>query len=60
MSALLWVLASTFLVSMISFIGVAALSFKKDFLKRIMSILVAFAAGALIGVATMDLIPEAL
>ena len=60
MSTILWVFGATFLVSLISFVGVFTLSMKRDFLMKIVLILVAFAAGALIGVAFFDLIPEAL
>ncbi len=60
MSTLLWIIGATFLISFISFIGVLTLSFKKDFLKKILVVLVAFSAGALIGVAIFDLVPETL
>ena len=60
MSVILWIFGATFLVSLISFVGVSALALKKNFLLKILLILVAFAAGALIGVAFFDIIPEAL
>jgi len=60
MSTVLWILGSTIIVSLISFIGVAALSLKKGFLTKALAVLVAFAAGALIGVSFFDLIPEAI
>ncbi len=59
-STLLWILGATGLVSLISFIGIITLAIKRDFLLKILLILVAFAAGSLIGVAFFDLIPEAL
>ncbi|MBI5065709.1 ZIP family metal transporter [Candidatus Woesearchaeota archaeon] len=60
MSALLWILVSVFIVSSISLIGVIALFFNKKFLGNILLFLISFAAGALIGAAFLDLIPEAL
>ncbi|HLD57989.1 MAG TPA: ZIP family metal transporter [archaeon] len=60
MSTLLYIIAATLLVSVISFVGVFTLSLKREFLKRILLVLVAFAAGALLGVAAFDLVPEAL
>ena len=60
MSVLLWVIGATFLVSLISFIGIVTLSLKRDFLMKTLLVLVAFAAGSLLGVAVFDLIPEAL
>ncbi len=60
MSIILWIVGATFLVSLISFVGVITLSLKRKFLEKILSGLVAFAAGTLIGVAFFDLVPEAL
>lgn len=60
MSLILWVLSATVLVSLISFVGIFALSLRRDFLMKILIVLVAFAAGALIGVAFFDIIPEAI
>jgi zinc and cadmium transporter len=57
---LLLILASTFLVSMISLIGVVTLAIKERFLKAILFLLIAFSAGALLGGAFLHLIPEAL
>jgi len=57
---LIYVLISTFLVSLISFIGVLTLLLKEEFLNKILLILVAFSAGALIGGAFLHLIPEAI
>lgn len=59
MNELIWILASTILVSLFSFVGVLALSLKKEFMKSITIILVSLAAGALIGGAFLHLIPEA-
>ena len=57
---LIYVLISTFLVSLISFIGVLTLLLKEEFLNKILLILVVFSAGALIGGAFLHLIPEAI
>ena len=59
MSELFWILGATFLVSLISFVGVLTLSLRKDFLMKILLVLVAFAAGSLLGVSFFDLLPEA-
>jgi len=54
------ILLSTFLISLIAFIGILSLAVKKKFLEKILLILVALSAGALIGGAFLHLIPEAL
>lgn len=59
MTTLLWILASTFFVSLISFIGILTLLIKKEILQKILLFLVALAAGALMGGAFLNLIPEA-
>ncbi|MBI5253894.1 MAG: ZIP family metal transporter [Euryarchaeota archaeon] len=53
------ILASVFVVSIISFIGIFSLSLREGLLERILFILIAFAAGALLGAAFLDFIPEA-
>ncbi|MDD5253994.1 MAG: ZIP family metal transporter [Candidatus Nanoarchaeia archaeon] len=60
MNPLILILLSTFLVSLISFIGVITLALKEDTLKKITFGLVALSAGALMGGAFLHLIPEAL
>jgi zinc and cadmium transporter len=60
MEVLFSILASTFFVSLIAFIGVVILFLKEEFLNRILLILVAFAAGALLGSAFLHLLPEAI
>ncbi len=60
MSVLLLILLSTLIISLISFIGVLTLSFKKKLLKKILLALVALSAGALIGGAFLHLIPESI
>jgi len=60
MSELLWILLATFIVSLISFIGAAALVLSEKLLKRILLALIGFAAGALIGGAFLHLLPESI
>jgi len=57
---LLWILSATFAVSLISFIGVFTLALSENKLKRILLVLVGFAAGALIGGAFLHLLPESI
>ncbi len=57
---LLLILASTFIVSIISLIGAVTLAIKERFLKAILFLSIAFSAGALLGGAFLHLIPEAL
>lgn len=59
MSILFWVLISTFLVSLLSLIGVFTLILKDELLKKVVSFLVNLSIGVLMGVAFLDLIPEA-
>ncbi len=60
MSILFWIITSTFIISLISLIGIIFLSFKENLVNKILLILVSFAAGALIGSAFLHLIPEAI
>ena len=55
---LLLILASSFLISFIAFVGVFSLSVKDEVLDRILLCLIGFAAGALIGGAFLHLLPE--
>ena len=57
---LIWILASTLLVSLLSLLGIFTFSLKEKFLKKILLILVGFSAGALMGGAFLHLIPESL
>ena len=57
---LIYILASTTLVSLISLIGIFFLGLKDALLKKLINILVALAAGTLLGGAFLHLIPEAL
>jgi len=57
---LVWILGSTFVVSLISLIGVFSFAVNDKLLKDTLFLLVGFAAGALIGGAFLHLIPEAM
>jgi zinc and cadmium transporter len=57
---LAWALLSTFLVSLISLIGILTLAIKEKLLQAILFGLVGFSAGALIGGAFLHILPEAL
>ena len=57
---LAWILGSTFIVSIISLIGIFSLALNEKLLKNILFLLVGFAAGALIGGAFLHLIPGAM
>jgi len=59
MDALIWIIAGTFLVSLLGFAGIFSLWMKEDKLKKIMHILTAFAVGGLLGGAFFHLLPEA-
>jgi len=54
----LYSLASVFIVSMISLVGVLTLSIKTDKLKNILIYMISFSAGALLGGAFLHLLPE--
>jgi len=60
MNTLFYILASTIIVSLISLVGIFSLSFKDAVLKKILLVLVGLSAGALLGGAFFDLIPEAM
>lgn len=57
---LVWILASTFLVSLISLIGIFTLAIKDNLLQKILFGFIGFSAGALIGGAFLHILPEAL
>jgi zinc and cadmium transporter len=60
MTLLLIIMLSVFIVSLVSLIGVLALGMRPKFLNNIIFVLVSFAAGAMLGAAFLDLLPEAL
>lgn len=60
MSPWFWVLISTFGISLIAFVGALSLFLKEELLDKVLLILVAFSAGALLGGAFLHLIPEAI
>lgn len=60
MPTLLWILLSTFVISVISLIGVLTLGIKEKQLNKIIMLLVSLSAGSLIGGAFLDLMPEAI
>lgn len=60
MSPLIYILASVFVVSLVSLVGIAAISFKNKSLKNVVFFLVSFATGSLLGAAFFDLLPEAM
>lgn len=60
MDTLIWILISTFLVSIISFVGILVLTLKETLLEKLLVVLVALSAGALMGGAFLHLIPEAM
>lgn len=57
---LFWILASTFLVSIISLVGIITLALKDNLLHKILFCLIGFSAGALIGSAFLHILPECL
>lgn len=59
MSSLFYILGSTFLISLIAFVGALALFLKEKLLDKVLLALVSFSAGALLGGAFLHLIPEA-
>jgi zinc and cadmium transporter len=59
MHILVPILISVFLISVISLAGVLTLSLKEKLLDKLLFVLIAVAAGTLLGVAFLDLIPEA-
>lgn len=60
MDTFFYILLSTFLISLTAFIGLLILFLKDKILNKLLLILVAFAAGALIGGAFLHLLPEAI
>ena len=59
MYELAYILLATFIVSLISFVGVVTLALKDKILTKILLILIGLSAGALMGGAFLHLLPEA-
>ena len=57
---LTWILTSTFIVSLISLVGVFTLAIKDKLLERVLFYFIGFSAGALIGGAFLHILPEVL
>lgn len=60
MTPLLWIIAGTSFVSLISLIGVLTLALQEKYLGKILLTLVSLASGALMGGAFIHLLPEAI
>ncbi|MBU1037281.1 ZIP family metal transporter [Patescibacteria group bacterium] len=60
MSILLWIIGSTFVMSLIAWAGLITLYLKEELLKKVILPLVALSAGALLGGAFLHLLPEAI
>ncbi len=59
MNELVYIVLTTFSISLLAFIGIFTLSLKEHLLNKILLILVSLSAGALLGGAFLHLIPEA-
>jgi zinc and cadmium transporter len=57
---LAWILISTFVVALISLVGIFTLAIKGKLLEKILFCLIGFSAGSLIGSAFLHLLPQAL
>lgn len=60
MSIFIWIIASTFLMSLIAWVGLLTLFLKEELLKKIILPLVSLSAGALLGGAFLHMLPEAI
>jgi zinc and cadmium transporter len=60
LSNLLYAIASVAVVSVLSLVGILAISLKEVTLDRILLILLSFSAGSILGTAYLDLLPEAM
>ncbi|MFW6384174.1 MAG: hypothetical protein ACOCZC_02120 [Halodesulfurarchaeum sp.] len=60
MDPLLWILLSTFFISLLAWIGILTFFLNEALLDRLLLVLVALAAGALIGSAFLHLLPRAI
>jgi zinc and cadmium transporter len=57
---LIQILVTTFVISLISFVGVLTFLLKEELLNKAILVLVALSSGALIGGAFLHLLPEAI
>jgi zinc and cadmium transporter len=55
-----WIIASTFVVSLISLVGIFTIGIKEKLLAKLLFFLIGFSAGALLGGAFLHILPEAL
>jgi len=60
MSTFTWIVGSTFVMSLLAWVGLIVVAFKEETLKKLLLPLVAFSAGALMGGGCLHLIPEAI
>jgi zinc and cadmium transporter len=60
MNELIYIIASTFAIALIAFVGIFTLALKDKILNKILLVLVSLSAGALMGGAFIHLLPEAL
>mgnify|MGYP005831059385 CR=1 FL=1 len=60
MTPLLWIILSTFMISLIAWIGCLSLFIKESVIDKILLLLVALSAGGLMGGAFLHLLPEAI
>ena len=60
MTNFLWAVGSSIAVSVISLVGIFSLLLKDEWLKKMLNVLIGFAAGGLIGGAFLHLLPESL
>lgn len=60
MNEFIYALLSVMFVSLLSFAGIFTISLKKEFLNKIILVLVSFATGSLLGAAFFDILPEAI
>lgn len=59
LSSTLYTLVATFLISLLSLVGIFTLSLSEEGLHRILNFLIAYSAGTILGASLFDLMPEA-
>lgn len=60
MNPLFWIIVSTFIISLIAWVGCLTLFVKEELMNRVLLVLVALSAGGLMGGAFLHLLPEAI